>query len=156
MTRCSFVCDTITVGITAESVAASVQSSIGDVEAGSIFATLQSAGMAGMASTTTFGIALLGSGVVEGVTVVADGVEDECGSDGMLGVLKSLQQLVMDKIDSLDISSWKNTGQHIVDKVRDIDWKKIGVSLEHLQGEAKEEYNKVKDYLSGKWHNFMH
>merc|ERR1712154_614227 len=85
------------IGITAESVAAAVQSGIGDVEADSIFATLQSAGMAGMAATATFGIALMGAGVDEGVIVSMDKKSEGCQDDELLDVLKSAQRFVMDK-----------------------------------------------------------
>merc|ERR1719474_1743854 len=60
------------IGISAESVAAGIQSSIGDVAADSMFANLQSAGMGGMESTSTLGIALFGSGVVAAVDRIDD------------------------------------------------------------------------------------
>jgi len=99
------------IGITAESVAAGVQSSIGDVAAGSIFANLQKAGMGGMSTTATFGIALFGSGVVAASDAVADG---ESNHFDIAGELRYVQQSVMDEVRSWDIHSVEDLKTEII------------------------------------------
>eukprot|EP01084_Bolivina_argentea_P295534 508825_1 len=100
------------IGITAESIAAGIQSSIGPIEAGSIFAMLQSEGMAGMSATTTLGIALSGAGKV---AIIDELLQDECDNNIMEETLRSVQHYVMNQIDELDIESLSNHASHQFD-----------------------------------------
>ncbi|PKS04916.1 hypothetical protein jhhlp_008281 [Lomentospora prolificans] len=65
-------------GIIASSAAASIQAGLGSVAAGSLFATLQSAGMAGYGAAAVNGV----DQIAGGATVVAAGVKGIFGDNG--------------------------------------------------------------------------
>lgn len=147
--------DKYIVGITAGSVAAGVQSGIGSVEAGSIFAVLQSAGMAGISAQSTFCLALGGAGIAR---IIDDTVDDKCVDAYHLQVLKTkfknIQHFIMEEIDKLDMDSikaqyhnirdsLKSKYNNVADKINGIDWNEKKESV-------KFGYDTVKDKVMDK------
>eukprot|EP00485_Elphidium_margaritaceum_P008548 CAMPEP_0202700674 /NCGR_PEP_ID=MMETSP1385-20130828/13851_1 /ASSEMBLY_ACC=CAM_ASM_000861 /TAXON_ID=933848 /ORGANISM="Elphidium margaritaceum" /LENGTH=338 /DNA_ID=CAMNT_0049357919 /DNA_START=38 /DNA_END=1054 /DNA_ORIENTATION=- len=87
-----------TVGITADSLAAFIQSEIGDVAAGSVFASLQSAGMTtDILGESFLGVALHGLGLIAASTDLS---RDECGNDW----IESVQRFVVMNINDIDLN----------------------------------------------------
>eukprot|EP01083_Nonionella_stella_P055053 145303_1 len=155
------------IGITAGSAAAAIQSEIGLVEAGSTFAILQSAGMAGMSTETLLGVALRGAGVVSGIAGL---VEDECHDTDHVHLiqhkLEDIKYFVIKNIDKIDIQSLKEC---IVSYVNDADveadidtfWDSVQSNYNIVYNDVpkqmrKIDWNKQKDKVTGIYEKVKH
>jgi len=140
------------VGITAGSVAAGIQSEIGLVEAGSAFAIMQSAGMAGVSTETSLALALGGTGVVAAISSAS---QDECGNAQYMELLKdkfeTVQQFVIEQMYNhqyeADLSAIK---QQVEDYMTRVNTENVREDTGDLWQSVTSNYDKTKDYVKDK------
>ena len=118
--------------------AAGVQSGIGLVESGSTFAVLQSAGMAGISTESSLGLALGGAGIVGIIDGIGDDEEDMDYIQVLKEKFKNFQHFVVEEIDELDIDSIKAQYHDIIDYMDSV------IDMDELRDSVKSGYDTVK------------